>query len=709
MLGSVKILDGDEEETCGTLEKPRIRHGEKQEYGSKYDSQRDGLPERGARARLVESDTGVSPEGRTGGECSHPTTDIGIHKDGYNQREEWMSDPRAAWERAAPRKDRNAQPNSPAPSAVMTGSRHITPVATKGSTMGNTFTVGDGGASWRMKALKRAQVQAQVEGTSLTDIVQQRWSSISELASSAENAAPSDAHYRSKKSRNVERVSSMRGKMKRPRAAGLDRFHVTDSHNRKGQEKRRETSEYADLVKRAAPHMNSFKNDGSFMDQFEKGARKEDVVGKKASRVDDATAQHEDHDPPMIDSHDNHDENMKRKDNISAAAMLRARLSGKSIKTAPLSTEQNEVILPLVDAQGKAAPGAFGRETALQSHGSSDHAKRLDRYEDGKKSRYFADDDAIDLDTMVRRSKHGGDDHMDVIIARNIAKRSHFKGKEFNVDDEYEFDAGLEFLESSKASKKSRQRGDEKEELARKEKAKQVRDYKRMTRALDHCKLCLQSQSRKKHLMISIGTCAYLALPDKGRMVPGHCCIVPTEHIPSARISDESTWEEMRNFKKCVLQMFADKGKECIFFETVLDLNSARSHAIVECVPVSKSVASKAPMYFKKAIDDATNDWSQHASKRCIETESRHLQTKIPPNFPYVHIEFGLTSGFVHVIDDPKSFDPLFARRVLVGLMGLPEEDMHGRLSREGEGVQRQWVDEFRKAYTAYDWVSQIS
>jgi len=40
--------------------------------------------------------------------------------------------------------------------------------------------------------------------------------------------------------------------------------------------------------------------------------------------------------------------------------------------------------------------------------------------------------------------------------------------------------------------------------------------------------------------------------------------------------------------------------------------------------------------------------------------------------------------------------------------MGLPEEDMHGRLSKEGESVQRQWVQEFQKAYTAYDWVPQI-
>jgi hypothetical protein len=155
--------------------------------------------------------------------------------------------------------------------------------------------------------------------------------------------------------------------------------------------------------------------------------------------------------------------------------------------------------------------------------------------------------------------------------------------------------------------------------------------------------------------------------------------------------------------------MFADKGMDCIFFETVRNVDSSMAHAMVECVPVSRQVAAKAPIYFKKGIDDATEEWSQHAAKRCIETESRHLQKKIPPNFPYFHVEFGLAAGFVHVIDNPKEFDPLFARRILVGLLGLPEKDMHSKMSREGEEIQKQWVEEFSKAYSAYDWVQQAS
>ena len=41
----------------------------------------------------------------------------------------------------------------------------------------------------------------------------------------------------------------------------------------------------------------------------------------------------------------------------------------------------------------------------------------------------------------------------------------------------------------------------------------------------------------------------------RGRLVPGHSVIVPTEHVASTRQVDEQIWTEMRNFKKCLLQM----------------------------------------------------------------------------------------------------------------------------------------------------------
>jgi hypothetical protein len=55
----------------------------------------------------------------------------------------------------------------------------------------------------------------------------------------------------------------------------------------------------------------------------------------------------------------------------------------------------------------------------------------------------------------------------------------------------------------------------------------------------DQCRLCFASSNRPRHLAIAIGQSSYLALPARGRLVPGHCLIVPAEHTPSTRQVDE--------------------------------------------------------------------------------------------------------------------------------------------------------------------------
>lgn len=60
-------------------------------------------------------------------------------------------------------------------------------------------------------------------------------------------------------------------------------------------------------------------------------------------------------------------------------------------------------------------------------------------------------------------------------------------------------------------------------------------------------------------------------------------------------------WDEMRNFKKCLVKMWAAEGKEILFLETATQLQRQKRHCIVEAVPVPAGVASRqAPLYFKK-------------------------------------------------------------------------------------------------------------
>jgi hypothetical protein len=161
------------------------------------------------------------------------------------------------------------------------------------------------------------------------------------------------------------------------------------------------------------------------------------------------------------------------------------------------------------------------------------------------------------------------------------------------ADAEYDHDAGLEMLDSRKVGKA-------REGQQQREKQRQVREYNKLNSALvsewlsewltdllsagvcggsvlgclgmqggrarvarsegeggsphlpvcplcppplpllqEQCRLCFSSSNRPRHLTLSIGQSSYLALPPRGRLVPGHCQIIPAEHVASTRQTDE--------------------------------------------------------------------------------------------------------------------------------------------------------------------------
>jgi len=767
------------------------------------------------------------------------------------QREDWMSVPMG---RAidAPAKEQEKEPGED-PDAPKVSARELNPDLRKGVVDGSGGTtapagglapqpgIGDGGASWRMKALRRAQSQAGEDGKGLSDVVAERWGSLGNLTAELAQgtAAHGMAHAQAARerrreanndtrdggnggnsSRHMADVRSTKSQMRRPSEQNLekmswrrergekgsasekdimcdkfsDRKDRREQFNRSGSEsggemqmvqgggggaerqreggertqqykeerRRRQSTEgntnkdtdnkNADdnveaVLRAAAPELNSFRDDGSFLEKFSaEGDRKEEKERVRPAIIEQQEQREERKVQRGPYSRSIEEEKGKEEDaivapgrlplpnsksnNLSAAAMLRARLSGRKAPSSTarhgepkqkLGKQEETVILPLIDASGRAAPGAFGRESASTAAGadaSTRPIKKVERYDqDGQRKRYFADDDSLDLDTLVKRTKYGTTEDIDATMARNISKSNKFKMTDLDADAEYDWDAGLDLADGRhKASKDARRCGSATEEVAKKEKQRQIREYTKFQSALDRCALCFTSKLRQKHLTLAIGTVAYLALPSRGRLVPGHCQIVPAEHVASTRSTDESTWTEIRNFKKCLLQMFTAQGMDVIFIETALGVGSAssigghdaRAHAVVDCIPVPQDFFSKSPMYFRKAVDDVTSEWSQHAAKRMIDTSQKGLRGSIPPNFPYFHVEFGLGSGFVHVIDDPTEFPRDFGRSVMIGLLRLPEEDMHRRAKKESEKLQMQWAAEFRHQFDEFDWTKQL-
>ncbi|CAL0320768.1 unnamed protein product [Lupinus luteus] len=537
--------------------------------------------------------------------------------------------------------------------------------------------VGDGGASWRLKALKRAQEQAAREGKKVQEVVGERWGSLGELTASVAShaAAPSRAHLHAIKSRqrgiNEEKspdsdkhkrrnstrdylkdVSVRQREMKAPK--------VQDSLYWGKRKSQHANAEGAEIISAAASSLNKFSNDGSFMGEF---------ASKKRSNSDGSVL------------------NSVEPENVASEANTPGE-SSAVVKT-EMSANQLAAKAMQLRMKGKHEEAEKLMEEAKimnTKQGNQDHTVRP------RPERSSTRHTMLNIPAQQKN----GEDDVDMHLARTIMQNKQFKVST-RADDEYDFEDG----QSRKSRKK--QGGDDHKIIQ-----KNVHASRFMTQQ-ERCLFCLENPKRPMHLVVSIANFTYLMLPQWQPVVPGHCCILPIQHESATRTLDDNVWTEIRNFKKCLIMLFAKQEKEVVFLETVMGLAQQRRHCMVECIPLPKDIAKEAPLYFKKAIDEAEDEWSQHNAKKLIDTSQKGLRNSIPKHFPYFHVEFGLNKGFVHVIDDEKQFKTNLGLNVIRGMLHLAEEDMYRRRQYDAAEVQKQAVASFSKEWEPFDWTKQLN
>lgn len=83
---------------------------------------------------------------------------------------------------------------------------------------------------------------------------------------------------------------------------------------------------------------------------------------------------------------------------------------------------------------------------------------------------------------------------------------------------------------------------------------------------------------------------------------------------------DDHVWDEIRNFKKCLVRMNSELGLETLFLESAINVTEPKTHAAVECLPFPTGGGNKAEKMLKSEIDSTTSEWSTHYAKRLIAT-----------------------------------------------------------------------------------------
>ncbi|CAL5392560.1 unnamed protein product [Camellia sinensis] len=698
--------NSSKDEARGKLKKSRSKRND---YSSEdYSSvNSDGEDKEGYSHRKGSKSRGQKRVNKKGGEMESVGEDLSdygrgsLDKNNIVRKEmglEWMLRPKDNIERETATATTSDQLEEPQVEEVKENPRELNPYFKNNGTgypeeadgtkagqnqLLSSAVVGDGGASWRLKALKRAQEQAAREGMALEEVVGERWGSLGQLAVSvaSRTAAPSRAHLHAIKNRkkglSEEQQTTVDNQNEKVTEKNIGRERLRDTSRRHSEMKvpklhdslswgKRKSqimssNKDSDLISTAMASLNKFANDGNFMSEVirqqndDRGGSPYNCERNVESELVSLESQKPGESSAVV--------NQGMSANQLAAKALQLRLKGKHEEAEKLLKEVENI---------KAKQSAVDESSEAQN--------------ERNRRRYGTHDTSI----WQRKKEDDADMHLAQKIAQN--KQYSISGR---ADDEYDFEDG--------PRRKTRKKGAKDNKLTEKTNFPQ-----RILTQQERCQFCFENPSRPRHLVVAIANFTYLSLPHWQSIVPGHCCILTSQHESATRAVDNNVWDEIRNFKKCLIMMFAKQEKDVVFLETVMGLAQQRRHCMVECIPLPQDIAKQAPLYFKKAIDEAEDEWSQHNSKKLIDTSEKGLRGSIPKDFPYFHVEFGLNKGFVHVMDDEKQFKSNFGLNVIRGMLRLPEEDMYGRRKHDSVETQKQAVVSFVKDWEPFDWTKQL-
>ncbi len=382
---------------------------------------------------------------------------------------------------------------------------------------------------------------------------------------------------------------------------------------------------------------------------------------------------------------------------------LNGLLAEKQLKGTHGTKSDNVQVLEEIDAAGRhvSTKNQLRQESVRMKgklRGQTETSAGLAK--DGDKvTGFYGADDEVDLNELVRREKVGGTDNYERNYASNIMKAGK-RYREAASDEDEAYDLGKYEHKSKKMDAKK---------FEEKERRNQIRDTRRLAKNLQSCEFCVDSQvhHRVKDAILAQSPRA-MVMVDKMKHSTAfdQLIILPTNHCHAITHLEDDVYDEIRNYQKCVIEFFKKKkGMSVIFMETARYQTSNENqllgggpHCRIECYPVPTDAIADAKIYFKKALQESESEWSQH--KKLIETTNKGVRRHVPKGFTYFWVDFELSGGFAHVIEDNDAFPRSFGKDVICGVLELD------RLERPYRDAKQYWneVRTLKDQFKNYCW-----
>ncbi|KDQ62188.1 hypothetical protein JAAARDRAFT_30088 [Jaapia argillacea MUCL 33604] len=374
-------------------------------------------------------------------------------------------------------------------------------------------------------------------------------------------------------------------------------------------------------------------------------------------------------------------------------------------------------VLPSLDGRGRLYDVGSGKDDHAPPPGNRRKKEKIETRDPktGDLVRINADDDTLTLGDMLRQERFGAGSSdqkdMDAQFARAIATDAGFVNDLDYIDDN-----------SEKLARQKMRSDAMKRQFA-------INDYKRTQTALATCPFCFgEDDSPPKAPIVSMGTRVYLSRTVNNELVDGHCLIVPIQHHLAMLEGDDDVWDEVRNFMKCLMKMFAEEDEGVVFFETVLSFKK-QNHTFIECIPVPWEQFEEVPAYFRESILTSETEWSQHRKLIDFSARPGGFRRAMVPNLPYFMVQFDYKGekGYGHVIEGTGEvadegdeeggidegakgggeFPRYFAGEIIGNLLELePRRWRHPKKVDLKRNKER--VAEFKRKYDRFDWTGMI-
>ena len=240
-----------------------------------------------------------------------------------------------------------------------------------------------------------------------------------------------------------------------------------------------------------------------------------------------------------------------------------------------------------------------------------------------------------------------------------------------------------------------------------------IKQVVNMERIKQKCWFCRVNDD--DFMIMAKGHYCYLALPLYGRVSPWHAMIIPYEHTTSTITSDhvDEVREEVRNFKKCLLRMWASKGLSGLFTEVCTKRNSTDkhvsiNHAYIDAMPFNGH-AFNAELIWHKALMEAESEFTLQHKAIIRFDKNKPLHCTIPMNSTYIAVWLGVDEGMVHLIEgNQESVNGIkgdFARIVMRGHR-LRKEDAE---ECNAHSTNKMDAEQFYKLWHTFDWTHLLN